>query len=77
MDKPAIVIELKYNKSAEGAIKQIKEKQYVDALRGYAGNIVLVGINYDKRTKRHECKVERISDKTSDKFPINSPISDK
>ena len=30
------------------------------ALRGYAGNIVLVGINYDKRTKRHECKVERL-----------------
>ena len=60
VDKPAIVIELKYNKSAEGAIKQIKEKQYVDALRGYAGNIVLVGINYEKRTKQHECKVERL-----------------
>ena len=60
VDKPAIVIELKYNKSAEGAIGQIKEKQYVDALRGYAGNIVLVGINYEKRTKRHECKVERL-----------------
>ena len=77
IDKPAIVIELKYNKSAEGAIKQIKEKQYVDAMRGFVGEIVLVGINYDKRTKRHECKIERISDKTFDKFPINSPISDK
>ena len=68
VDKPAIVIELKYNKSAEGAIKQIKERQYGEALKGYAGEIVLVGINYDKKTKNHECTIER----TSDKFPINT-----
>jgi len=77
VDKPAIVIELKYNKSAEGAIKQIKEKRYGEALRGYAGEIVLVGINYDKRTKQHDCVIERISDKSSSKFPINRKISDK
>lgn len=77
VDKPAVVLELKYNKSAEGAIKQIKEKQYIDALRGYMGEVVLVGINYDKRTKKHECRIERISDKASDKFPISSAISDK
>lgn len=68
VDKPAIVIELKYNKSAEGAIKQIKERQYGEALKGYAGEIVLVGINYDKKTKNHECTIER----TYDKFPINT-----
>ena len=75
VDKPAIVIELKYNKSAEGAITQIKEKQYSEALRDYVGEIVLVGINYDERTKQHECKIERITtdksaetaDKTADK----------
>ena len=72
VDNPAIVIELKYNKSAEGAIKQIKEKQYVEALKGYAGEVVLVGINYDKRSKQHDCVIERISDKSSDKFPINT-----
>lgn len=66
--KPAIVIELKYNKSAEGAIKQIGEKQYVEALKGYAGEIVLVGVNYDKRFKQHTCIIERISDK----FLINT-----
>lgn len=47
------------------------------ALRGFVDEIVLVGINYDKHTKRHDCNIEWISDKTSDKFPINSPISDK
>ena len=72
VDKPAIVLELKYNKSAEGTIKQIKEKQYGEALRDWTGEVVLVGINYDKKTKNHECTIERISDKTSDKFPINT-----
>ena len=73
VDKPAIVIELKYNKSAEGAIKQIKEKQYGEALRDWVGEIVLVGINYDKKTKNHECAIERISDKVSKYAPQNAP----
>ncbi len=77
VDKPAIVIELKYNKSTEGAIKQIKNKQYGESLRDWGGEIVLVGINYDKKTKNHECTIERIFDKTSDKFPIKRKISDK
>lgn len=59
VDKPAVVLELKYDKSAEGAIKQIKEKRYADALREYVGEVVLVGINYDKDSKRHECVIER------------------
>ena len=44
-DKPALVVELKWDKSAKGAISQIKEKQYVDALKEYQGNLLLVGIN--------------------------------
>lgn len=68
VDKPAVVLELKYNKSADGAIKQIKEKQYIEVLRDYVGEIVLVGINYDKRTKEHKCHIERI------KMAICSPI---
>ena len=57
-DKPALVVELKWNHSAEGAIDQIKKKQYVKSLEEYQGNILLVGINYDKETKVHECVIE-------------------
>ena len=58
LDKPAIVIELKWDKSAVGALEQIKEKHYGDALGNYQGNMLLVGINYDKKTKKHECVIE-------------------
>ncbi len=78
---PAVVVELKYNKSAEGAITQIKEKGYTDVLKNIVGDIVLVGINYNKQTKHHSCVIERISDKTSDKtsdkLPINDAVSAK
>lgn len=57
-DKPALVVELKWNQSAEGAIDQIKKKQYVESLEEYQGNILLVGVNYDKATKVHECVIE-------------------
>ena len=59
-DKPAAVIELKWNKSVEGAIAQIKEKKYVDALKDYQGNILLVAVNYDKKTKKHSCEIEKL-----------------
>ncbi len=60
--KPAFVVELKYNKSAEGAIRQIKEKRYTQALKGYSGEILLVGISYDKAggNKTHSCRIEKI-----------------
>ena len=58
-DKPAAVIELKWDKDAYGAISQIKEKQYVDALKDYHGNLLLAGINYDKKIKQHTCVIER------------------
>lgn len=58
VEKPALVIELKWNKSAQGAIRQIKENQYVSWLEGYTGNILLVGINYDDK-KGHECVIEK------------------
>lgn len=59
-DKPAMIVELKWDKSAEGAIGQIKERQYTTALQDYQGNMLLVGINYDKKTKKHECKIEEV-----------------
>ena len=52
LDKPAVVIELKWAKDAKGAIAQIKEKQYVEALKEYHGNLLLAGINYDRKTKK-------------------------
>ena len=59
-DKPAIVIELKWDKSASGALDQIKERRYGNALKDYQGNLLLVGINYNKTTKKHECVIEAI-----------------
>ena len=58
-NKPAVIMELKWDKSAKGAISQIKEKQYVDALKEYRGNLLLVGINYEKDTKTHTCVIEQ------------------
>lgn len=58
-EKPAMIIELKYDKSAEGAIAQIKEKRYLESLKEYKGNLLLVGINYDKKTKKHTCVIEK------------------
>lgn len=57
--KPAMIVELKYDKSAETAIDQIKNKRYTGALAGYIGDILLVGINYDPKSKKHTCKIER------------------
>lgn len=55
---PAFIVELKQNKSKENAVKQIHEKDYTDALKNYSGDVLLVGINYDKN-KHHTCKIER------------------
>ena len=57
---PALVVELKWNKSAKTALQQIKEKRYADSLQDYAGEILLVGINYDKKTKEHTCSIEKL-----------------
>lgn len=58
-DKPAMIIELKFNKSAEGAIAQIKERKYTESLKKYKGDLLLVGINYDRKTKKHTCVIEK------------------
>ena len=57
---PALVVELKWDQSAIGAIAQIKEKQYTQWLESYTGNILLVGINYDRSTKKHQCVIETL-----------------
>ena len=59
--KPAMVIELKWDRSADSAIKQIKENRYAGKLNGYGNEILLVGINYDKDSKKHECVIESVN----------------
>lgn len=59
IDSPAIVVELKYNQSADTAITQIKAKQYSEKIAEYTGEIILVGINYDEQ-KGHSCIIESV-----------------
>lgn len=58
INHPALLIELKWKKSADGAIAQIKDKKYADWIKTYTGNILLVGINYNEK-KEHECIIEQ------------------
>ncbi len=60
--KPAMIVELKYDRSVRAAIQQIKDRQYTQAFEGYTGEILLVGVNYNKNTpdKPHSCVIERV-----------------
>lgn len=57
---PAMIIELKWNKHSETPLDQIKNKRYPEAVLNYTGNILLVGINYDKSSKKHTCVIEKM-----------------
>ena len=57
-EMPLLLIELKWNKIDKGTIRQIKSNDYPQALRGYGGDILMVGINYDAKSKKHTCKIE-------------------
>ena len=59
-EKPALVVELKWDKTADGAIGQIKRNEYCRSLEEYRGNLLLVGVNYDRKTKEHECMIEEV-----------------
>ena len=61
VDKPAILLELKYDKSADTAIEQIYRKEYDGKVSQYDGRLILVGINYDVKTKKHECIIRNFS----------------
>ena len=56
---PAMVVELKWNKDAATALQQIKNKRYPESILSYTGDILLVGINYDKDSKEHQCLIEK------------------
>lgn len=57
---PALVIELKWDETADTAINQIKSNNYPAILSDYIGEIILVGIGYDMKTKQHSCRIEKI-----------------
>ena len=59
VDYPALVIELKWNQNAQTAMQQIKNKKYPTAIENYTGDILLVGISYDKNCKEHQCLIEK------------------
>lgn len=59
-DKPAMIVELKWNKDAQSALRQIYERCYPAGLKGYQGEVLIAGINYDKDTKAHDCKIEKM-----------------
>ena len=61
-DYPALVVELKWNKAAKTAVEQIRNRKYTQALEQFAGDILLVGINYDKKSKEHTCVIERLAE---------------
>ena len=58
-DKPAMIVELKWNQDVKTAITQIKEKNYPQALEKYKDNLLVVGVSYDKKTKEHSCIIEK------------------
>lgn len=61
VNKPAMIVELKWNKTASAAIEQIKNRQYIESLKGYSGEVVLVGINYDDgEFKKYVCRIDKV-----------------
>lgn len=58
-DYPALVVELKWNKDVNTAIQQIREKDYPDSIKEYTGDILLVGLSYNKKDKKHMCQIEK------------------
>ena len=62
-DYPALIVELKWNKSARTVLMQMKDKKYPSAILDYTGDILLVGINYNKNAKEHQCVIEKYEKK--------------
>lgn len=60
VQKPAMIVELKWNHNVSGAIRQIEDQKYVTALKNYQGDILLVAISYHKATKRHTCRIKKV-----------------
>ena len=56
---PAMIVELKRNKTTGAALEQIENKQYFNVMDKYQGDLLLVAINYDEKTNEHTCEIKR------------------
>ena len=57
---PAMIVELKWNQTAGIALEQIKDRNYIRCLKDYHGKVLFVGVNYDKKSKKHACQFEMV-----------------
>ena len=57
---PAMIVELKWNQSTGIALEQIKNRNYIRCLKDYHGKVLFVGVNYDKKSKKHTCQFEMV-----------------
>ena len=64
VDSSAVILELKVNKNADSAIDQIHRRNYPEKVAQYLtvnSQLLLVGINYDRETKQHTCRIGHYS----------------
>jgi len=57
---PAIIIELKVDGSAGMALSQIRDQKYDTIFHNYRGEVIFAGVNYNKATKLHQCRIDRL-----------------
>ena len=57
---PAMIVELKWNQTTGSALEQIKGRNYIRCLKDYHGKVLFVGVNYDKKSKKHTCQFEMV-----------------
>ncbi|MBQ1267788.1 MAG: AAA family ATPase [Proteobacteria bacterium] len=55
---PAMIVELKRNRTTGAALEQIENKQYFNVMDKYQGDLLLVAINYDETTNEHTCEIK-------------------
>ena len=60
---PAMIVELKWNQTAGIALEQIKDRNYIRCLKDYHGKVLFVGVNYDKKSKKHTCQFEMVENR--------------
>ena len=56
---PALVVELKWNKTVHTALDQIIDRKYPASIVDYTGDILLVGITYNRKSKEHQCIIKQ------------------
>jgi hypothetical protein len=52
-ERPAMIVEFKWDETAEIALTQIHIKEYPEVLEDFSGGLLLVGISYDKKSREH------------------------